>query len=58
MGKELGYGDFACFLTTNDSIKTNETQATCKALETDQEYGTISIRLLIVLTPRLLSQPR
>ena len=37
MGKELKYGEFSCYLTSNDSLKTNETQEDCKAFKNEDE---------------------
>jgi hypothetical protein len=33
MGKEIGYGEFSCYLTTNESISTNQTKEECKKLD-------------------------
>ncbi len=44
MGKEIGYGDFTCYLTSNESLAdaANQTKEACKAFKTEFEwvYGT------------------
>ena len=33
MGKELEYGDNSCYLTSDESISTNQTKEACKDLK-------------------------
>jgi hypothetical protein len=37
MGKEIEYGDNTCYLTSNESIKTNQTKEQCKELKTAEK---------------------
>jgi hypothetical protein len=39
MGKEIGYGDFTCYLTSNESLAdaANQTKEACKAFKTEFE---------------------
>ena len=39
MGREIGYGDFTCYLTSNETLSdiSNQTKEDCKAFKTEFE---------------------